>query len=58
MTPLLVTRHEVAEALRIDGARVDRLVAEGRLTPVRLFPDDEPRFRPGDLLDLIATVAL
>lgn len=52
--PLLVDREEAARALRCSPATIDRLVEAGRLHPVRLLADDdEVRFRPEDLLDLV-----
>lgn len=56
--PLLVDRDEAARALRCSPAVIDRLVGAGRLSPVRLFPDDDAlRFRPEDLFELIERAA-
>ena len=51
--PLLVDRVEAARVLRTSPENVDRLVAAGRLTGVRLFSDEDPRFRPEDLVELV-----
>ena len=51
--PLLVDRVEAARVLRTSPENVDRLVATGRLAGVRLFCDEDPRFRPEDLVELI-----
>jgi hypothetical protein len=51
--PLLVDRVEAARVLRTTPEKVDGLVSSGRLTAVRLFPDEDPRFRPEDLVELV-----
>jgi hypothetical protein len=51
--PLLVDRVEAARVLRTSLENVDRLVSSGRLTAVRLFADEDPRFRPEDLVEVV-----
>lgn len=57
VTPLLLTAAEAAEALRCTPAQFDQLVADGRLTPVKLFPDSEDMFGPEALADLVDQMA-
>ncbi|MGI8753579.1 MAG: hypothetical protein ACR2MN_14955 [Acidimicrobiales bacterium] len=58
MIPLLVTREEAASALHVEPTAVDRLVVDGRLPQIRLFPDDGPMFTPESLVRLIDAAAL
>lgn len=55
--PMLLTAKETAEALRCTPAQFDRLVSDGKLTPVRLFDDGEDMFAPAALADLVDTLA-
>jgi hypothetical protein len=51
--PLLLDLAEAAEVLRSDVEHVERLIADGRLRTVRLFPDEPPRVRPEDLVEVV-----
>jgi excisionase family DNA binding protein len=51
--PRLLVTGEVAKMLRCSEARIRELVAEGRLTPLRLTPRGHYRFRANDIERLI-----
>lgn len=53
--PLLYDRQEAADVLHTTPATIDRLVDEGRLSSVQLFPDEPPQFRPQDLVYFVDT---
>lgn len=53
--PLLYGRQEAADVLHTSPTTIDRLVNEGRLSSVQLFPDEPPQFRPQDLIYFVDT---